>query len=30
MKEDSDRAARCHKFLVQLAERGESSEVLRS
>jgi hypothetical protein len=30
MKEDSDRAARCHKFLVQLTESGESSEVLRS
>ena len=30
MKEDSDRAARCHKFLVHLAESGESSEVLRS
>ncbi len=28
--EDSDRAARCHKFLVQLAESGESSEALRS
>ena len=30
MKEDSDRAARCHKFLAQLAESGESSEVLQS
>jgi rubrerythrin len=30
MKEDSERAARCHQFLRQLAERGESSEVLQS
>ena len=30
MTEDSDRAARCHKYLVQLADSGESSEVLRS
>jgi hypothetical protein len=30
MKEDSDRVARCHQFLVTLADSGESSEVLRS
>ena len=30
MKEDSERAARCHKFLRQLAETGASSEVLSS
>jgi hypothetical protein len=30
MKEDSERAARCHKVLMQFAESGASSEVLRS
>jgi hypothetical protein len=30
MREDSERAARCHKFLKQLAESGEASEVMRS
>ena len=30
MKEDSERAARCHKFLRHLAETGASSEVLSS
>jgi rubrerythrin len=30
MKEDSERAARCHRFLVDLAEKGQTSEVMRS
>jgi len=30
MREDSERAARCHKFLTKLARSGQSSEALRS
>jgi rubrerythrin len=30
MKEDSDRAARCHQFLVDLASKGQTSEVMQS
>ena len=30
MREDSERAARCHKFLTKLAQSGQSSEVLQS
>ena len=30
MKEDSERAARCHRFLVDLASKGLTSEVMRS
>jgi len=30
MKEDSERAARCHRFLVDLASKGQTSEVMRS
>ena len=30
MKEDSERAARCHQFLKKLAESGDASEVMRS
>ena len=30
IKEDSERAARCHRFLVDLASKGQTSEVMRS
>ena len=30
MKEDSERAARCHRFLVDLASKGLTSEVMQS
>ena len=30
MKEDSERAARCHRFLADLARKGQTSEVMQS
>ena len=30
MTEDSERAARCHRFLVDLAREGKTSEVMQS
>ena len=30
MREDSERAARCHQFLVDLGNKGQTSEVLQS
>ncbi len=30
MREDSERAAQCHRFLADLASRGETSEVMQS
>jgi hypothetical protein len=30
MREDSERAARCHQFLVDLASKGQTSEVMQS
>jgi hypothetical protein len=30
MKEDSERAARCHEFLVDLASKGKTSAVMQS